>query len=62
MHASHLRVWQTELSNIASSCFDIDKTLNQHDISSEGTLCHTCSSNFIYIYMSVTVKILDRKK
>ena len=23
MHASHLRVWQTQLSNIASSCFDI---------------------------------------
>ena len=22
MHASHLRVWQTQLSNIASSCFD----------------------------------------
>ena len=27
MHASHLRVCQTQLSNIASSCFDIDKTL-----------------------------------
>ena len=27
MHASHLRVWQTQLSNIASSCFDIDKTI-----------------------------------
>ena len=27
IYASHLRVWQTQLSNIASSCFDIDKTL-----------------------------------
>ena len=27
IYASHLRAWQTQLSNIASSCFDIDKTL-----------------------------------
>ena len=27
IYASHLKVWQTQLSNIASSCFDIDKTL-----------------------------------
>ena len=27
IHASHLRVWQTQLSNIASSCIDIDKTV-----------------------------------
>ena len=57
IYASHLRVWQTQLSNIASSCFDIDKTLlNQYDISSI-TAARVKSYN-----MSVTVKILERKK
>ena len=27
IHASHLRLWQTQLSNIALSCFNIYKTL-----------------------------------
>ena len=26
IHASYLRVWQTQLSNIVASCFDIDLT------------------------------------
>ena len=63
VHASHLRVWQTQLSNIASFCFDIDKTLyltNMTLVLRER--CVTPARVKSYIYMSVTVKILERKK
>ena len=63
MHASHIRVWQTQLSNIASSCFDIDKTIYYTNITL--VLRESCVTparvKSYKNYMSVTVKLLERK-
>ena len=58
---AHLRVWQTQLSNIASSYFDIEKKtviLNQHDNNSAGTMCHTCWGKVIYMSVSQNTETL----
>ena len=64
MHASHLRVWQTQLSDIASSCFDNDKTIYQTNMAlvlREHCVTPARVESYIYIYMSVAVKIMNVK-
>ena len=54
MHANHLRVWQTQLSYIASSCFDIDKTLHLTNMTLVlRECCVTPASKVIYIYIYI---------